>query len=196
MAGARVRVYITKGSKTSTVRFAYNEEILEIVRGYVGRRWDVDNRVWIIYNHDVPKLEAAVKKLGHSVHYVTSVDDERDRARRSQGQQRERRHAFTDPPWGDGWNPFEDEDADGPFSHHYQHNRSYQQTGPRAGRPTTKAEEEMEWAVALFRKVGKKRARAVYRALAKVLHSDIGEDGDATLIQQLNDAYEPWKKME
>lgn len=192
--GARVRVYISRGSKTSTVKFAYNEDIIEIVRGYIGRRWDSDNRVWVIYNHDVPKFEEAVKKLGHSVHYVTGAESKWERRR---------------------YNPFDDENED--FNDWYRYEwqqeqeqrqqsqseyrswdwqRQHQQTPPRTGRPTTTAEQEREWAVALFRKVGKKRARAVYRALAKVLHSDIGEDGDAALIQQLNDAYEPWKKME
>lgn len=185
----RIRVYITKGSKTSTVKFPYDEEILDLVRSYTGRQWDPDNRVWIIYNHDVPKLEAALKKMGHSVHYVTA-QDARSEERRERGRQHQQRQR------GQNW--WEDDDA---FSHHSQYNRTYQeardrqQSGPRAGRPTTSAEQEREWAVALFRKVGKGRAKNVYRALAKVLHTDTGE-GANDLIQQLNDAYEPWKKME
>lgn len=196
--GPRVRVYITVGSKTSTVKFAYNEEIIEVVRGFVGRQWDAKSRVWIIYNHDVPKLEAELKKMGHTVHY-TSPQDARSEDRRQRGseyQQRQRR-TYQEDSDSDPFSDFNER-----FARDEQQRQQRQQNYTRdrsAGRPRTTPETEREWAVLLFRKVGKKRARAVYRALVKVLHQDVPDDGegggDKDLIQQLNDAYEPWKKM-
>ena len=46
---------------------------------------------------------------------------------------------------------------------------------------------DADWARALFRRVGPGRHASVYRALSKVLHSDIG--GDDRIQQELNDAH-------
>ncbi|WP_280300972.1 hypothetical protein [Nocardia neocaledoniensis] len=44
------------------------------------------------------------------------------------------------------------------------------------------------WAEQLFLAVGGARADAVFKALAKILHPDVGKAGDTVLMQQLNDA--------
>jgi hypothetical protein len=43
------------------------------------------------------------------------------------------------------------------------------------------------WAHLLFRRIGRHRSDAVYRALSKCLHPDVG--GDNALQRELNDAY-------
>lgn len=54
----------------------------------------------------------------------------------------------------------------------------------KAANPTRSS--SVVWAEALFAAVGKDRQDAVYKALSRVLHPDVG--GDTALMQALNDA--------
>jgi hypothetical protein len=59
--------------------------------------------------------------------------------------------------------------------------RGQQQAPPRSSSTVS-----TDWATALLRAVGKERQDAVYKALSRVLHPDVG--GDTELMQQLNEA--------
>ncbi len=64
-------------------------------------------------------------------------------------------------------------------------------TGPYAQTPPTPAEPDGRWAEALFAAVGPAWADAVFRALTRVLHPDVG--GDADLMRDLLDARDHMK---
>lgn len=49
------------------------------------------------------------------------------------------------------------------------------------------ADDPSKWAHLLFRRVGTDRRQAIYRALSKCLHPDVG--GDAAMQREMNDAF-------
>lgn len=82
-------VRIAVGEYTAAIYFKYDEELVDLVRGFPGRQYNVAEKFWTIEKEDAQKFKNAAERLGHRVVVTVSSKHEEDKATRDRKQREE-----------------------------------------------------------------------------------------------------------
>jgi hypothetical protein len=123
MAAVRIAV----GEETAAIYFKYDEELVDLVRGFSGRVWNKTEKFWTIYREDAQRFKTQAERLGHKVIVTASTKHEEDtatkakQAREEQQKKQKARNAWR----GARDEHFEEEET----RRRTSGNRSYRDTG-------------------------------------------------------------------
>lgn len=171
-------VKIYPGKVMSVLQFRYDPSVIELVKTFIGREYNPDNRTWSIYTSDVEAFIIEAKKIGVVCGKVYGGDSDKFKT--------------DDPPRGRYANGQQYDYFD--FNNRSNNSRSSGSSGSSSSGRTRPRSSGVgnDWACQLFVAVGPELTGKAYKVMSRVVHPDVGDSEN--LMKQLNSAYDLYKK--